>query len=125
MTEETAVDEPRAQRVFIAIPAIADIAPEVVENLCSMFFSMGRRTPGYDFFLKIVPRKEQYRARNNLVNMAMGVSADWILFLDDDMVVPDDLFARLVAHDKDVCGALYFQRGGQYFPVMMKRTEAK
>ncbi|KKL64567.1 hypothetical protein LCGC14_2163720, partial [marine sediment metagenome] len=85
----------------------------------------GRRTPGYDFFLKIVPRKEQYRARNNLVNMAMGVNADWILFLDDDMVVPDDLFARLVAHDKDVCGALYFQRGGQYFPVMMKRTEAK
>ena len=119
------VEESKNKRVFVAIPAIADIAPEVVENLCAMFFSMGRRSGGYDFYLKIVGRKEQYRARNNLVNMALGVSADWILFLDDDMVVPNDLFDRLSAHDKDVCGALYFQRGGQYYPVIMQRVEGK
>jgi len=112
----------RNERVFVGIPAIAGLEPEVVENLCSMFFHAGRRCPNTDFYLKIVAKKEQYRARNNIVNMAMGVDADWILFLDDDMVVPNDLYERLRAHDKDITGVLYWQRGGAYHPVILKRT---
>jgi 2-polyprenyl-3-methyl-5-hydroxy-6-metoxy-1,4-benzoquinol methylase len=42
--------------------------------------------------------------------------------LDDDMLVPPDLLARLLAHDKDVIGALYWQRGGAFHPVLMHAT---
>jgi 2-polyprenyl-3-methyl-5-hydroxy-6-metoxy-1,4-benzoquinol methylase len=94
-------------------------------------FHCGRRLPQFDFFLGIKTKSEQFRARNAIVDEAMKMGADWLLMLDDDMVInpcvtsgPADAYGfieRLIAHDKDICGVLYYQRTGTCSPVLMAK----
>jgi 2-polyprenyl-3-methyl-5-hydroxy-6-metoxy-1,4-benzoquinol methylase len=109
------------QKLLIGVPAYNGIVPEAMGSFLSMIYRCGRDMPDVDLAVKIVLKLQQFRARNQLVDAAIGAGFDWILMLDDDMVVPPDLVQRLLAHDKDVCGALYFQRGGSFHPVIMHR----
>ena len=108
---------------MIGVPGFDGVQAECQENFFGFAFRCGRDLPEYDFLLKIIVKKEQFRARNNLVNMAIANSCDYLLMLDDDMLVPTDLLQRLLTHDKDVTGALYWQRGGAYHPVLIHLDE--
>ncbi len=117
--------EVRKAKVLIGVPGFAGMIPECQENFFQMAYRMGRDCPEFDFYLRIVIKREQFRARNTLVDLAIVNGCDYLLMLDDDMTVPADLFKRLVAHNKDVIGALYYQRGGAYHPVIMRQYSRK
>ena len=51
-----------------------------------------------------------HEARNKLVRVALESRADYVFFMDDDLVFPADALERLVAHDKDIIGPVYCQR---------------
>lgn len=53
-------------------------------------------------------------ARNNGVDHAREAGADYLLFLDSDMVFPNTTVHRLLLHRKDVVGALYTKRVPPY-----------
>ncbi len=116
--------------IVVGIPCYGDVAPEILEDYMRFAFHLGRRMPEYDFHLGIRTKSEQFRARNAIVDAAQKVNADWLLMLDDDMVINTlvtsgpteayDFLRKMIAHDKDVCGALYFQRVGNCMPVLMK-----
>jgi GT2 family glycosyltransferase len=50
------------------------------------------------------------QARNNGVELARGFGADYILFLDSDMLFPSTALFRLLLHRKDIVGATYTKR---------------
>ena len=50
------------------------------------------------------------QARNNAVEMAQEFGADFIFFLDSDMVFPRDTLAQLLAHGREIVGATYVKR---------------
>lgn len=50
-------------------------------------------------------------ARNQCVEAAQAVKADWLLMIDADMRFPYDTLVRLMAHEKDVVGGVYVRRG--------------
>ena len=50
------------------------------------------------------------QARNNGVDMARGFGADYLLFLDSDMVFPRETLVRLLGHRRDIVGATYVKR---------------
>lgn len=109
--------------ILIGVPGWAGIQPEVQQAFMRMIFRCGRDMPGYEFAVEIIVKREQFRSRNQLVDAAIGAGAEWLLMLDDDMSVPPDLVSRLIEHDKDVIGALYWQRGGAYHPVVMRKID--
>ena len=115
------IDPTDKPKVLIGVAGFHGVVPRAQENFFELAFHCGRRCPDYDFLLKIVIKREQFRARNSLVDLAIMNGCEYLLMLDDDMIVPPNLFERMAAHDKDVLGALYFQRGGAYHPVLMKR----
>lgn len=47
--------------------------------------------------------------RNGSVQYALntGIPFDWLLWIDGDMIFPDDALLRLMEHDKDIVGANY------------------
>jgi hypothetical protein len=49
-------------------------------------------------------------ARNNGVRKAQEIGADYILFLDSDMIFPRTTLHRLLLHRKDIAGATYSKR---------------
>ena len=57
-------------------------------------------------------------ARNKLVTGSLR--ADYLLFIDSDMVLPIDLIDRLLAHKKDVVGALAYSRGYPHDPITLR-----
>lgn len=117
--------ERRLPRVLIGVAGFHGVIPECQENFFQLAYRLGRDHPEFDFFLKIIIKREQFRARNNLVDLAIVNDCDYLLMLDDDMVVPPNLFRKLIQHDKEVIGALYYQRGGAYHPVIMRQINKK
>ena len=123
------MDEVKPLRIFIGVPCYGTVAPDVLEDFARFLYNCGRRTP-HDYFLGIRTKSEQFRARNALVDGAMEVNADYLLMLDDDMIIdiaksngPKEagynFIQRLIDHDKDIVGALYYQRTGECKPVLM------
>jgi hypothetical protein len=53
-------------------------------------------------------------ARNDLVQRAMEMNGDYILFIDSDLTFPVDAAARLMNHNKDIVGATYNKRVPPY-----------
>lgn len=123
--------------ICIGIVAYAGLEGQVAEDYMRLMFHLGRRCPDYDFQLAIKFKSEQFRARNAIVRVALQMSADYIWMLDDDHIfdIDDtrnsstayDLPVKLVKHLEErpeigVVGALYYQRGGDYYPVIMHET---
>ena len=125
------------QKVCIGIPCYSVVASETLEDYMRFAYHLGRRYQEYDFFLRIKSKSEQFRARNAIVESAITIGADWLLMLDDDHVICTDddpgnpqtgaeaydFLRKLMDHDVDIVGPVYYQRGGSAQPVVMDENE--
>lgn len=121
--------------IVVGAPVFGMVGPEVLEDWMRWMYYCGRRLPQYDFELGIVPKKEQFRARNLIIDEARKIQADYVLMIDDDMIVNPwqttgvseayGFIDTLVKHGKDVCGILYYQRMGGCHPVLMKGNDGE
>jgi len=66
------------------------------------------------------PKVKTVVARNSLTDMAVQFGADYILFLDDDVIVPRDIVSMLLEDNKDVVGGLCFRSGTPIEPLAFK-----
>ena len=115
-------------KIFIGIPAYGDIDPEVVQSFMRWLYRLGRDYPDCQFFMGIKSKSEQARARNYIVNSALSINCDYILMIDDDMIIEDDqtdFLRKLLNHNVPAVGVLYWQRGGEFRPVMLHEKEVK
>lgn len=122
------------ERIFIGIPCYENVSNQVLEDYMRFAYHIGRRMPDYEFFLGIKSKTEQFRARNALVEAAIGVGAKWLFMLDDDHIIdidgvtgePEggagcyDFLRILLEHDVDIVGPIYYNRGGECNPVVMR-----
>lgn len=121
-------------RIGVGIPVFQNYAPEVAHDYMRMWYNFGRRMPEHEFFLIPKTKSEQFRARNAIVTTALQFGCDYLLFLDDDHIfdwkeTPNaeayNFLGKLIAHDKDIVGCLYYHRTGKYRPVLMKQGKGK
>ena len=125
-------------RITIGIPCYQNVSFETLGDYMRFAFHLGRRYQEYEFFLAIKGKSEQFRARNAIVKQALQTDSDYILMLDDDHVLdiqnsdgPSEGYEFLrtlldnfeKTPDMGICGALYSQRGGDYYPVVMTETK--
>lgn len=54
------------------------------------------------------------RSRNLCVKKALEMNADYLMFIDSDLVFPANAMKRLLAHNKDIVGATYNMRMEPY-----------
>lgn len=128
-------DTAHFNRVMIGIPCFGSSPAETLEDYMRFAYHLGRRVREYDFFLSVIPKQEQFRARNAIVQAAAQITAKYLLMLDDDQVINPEqtiwptenynCIKRMIEQiEKDptigIVGALYYQRGGSYHPVAMK-----
>ena len=87
------------KKVLIGIPSGSGLIPAyVVDGL----YKMVRPIPTS---LLIIERQGVEAARNYIIEMAIRMQVDYLLFLDDDGVVPVYTLACLLESDKDIVGA--------------------
>lgn len=61
------------------------------------------------------------KCRNKIVQHAQEWGATHLLFLDDDMRLPENSIEVLLNHDKDIVGLLAFKRKEPFLPVIYKQ----
>lgn len=130
------VNVPIKPIITIGIPCYDGVSAETLSDYMRFAYYLGRRYTEYDFYLAIKSKSEQFRARNNIVEAALQVGSKYLLMIDDDHVIDieDSLavstnyeFLRtLITHMENrpkagVIGAMYYHRGGECRPVIMKK----
>lgn len=59
--------------------------------------------------------------RNGLVRLALSQGAEWVLFVDDDHILPQNALERLMAHRVPVVGALFVTKKPPHIPTAKYR----
>lgn len=60
--------------------------------------------------------------RENLINQAIDVGAEWTLWLDSDMMFPETILMRLLAHNEPIVGCNYMKRSHPFKTVAYTDT---
>jgi Glycosyl transferase family 2 len=100
----------KSLNVFVCIPSGSHWLADFGKSLALMFSYYSHvKVPGYgQQKLSLVTMESSMlgQARETLVKRALKEKADYVLFLDSDMVFPHDTIHRLLKHAKEfICGA--------------------
>ena len=77
----------------------------------------------YEFYWSTIGRVLTPLARERLTEMALKTGMAYMLMIDDDMVIPMDMFERLIRHNVDVVAPLAFMRMSPHSPVIYRVIE--
>jgi len=107
-------------KVFIAVPSM-DIVPALFCQSLALLQRAGDTMIGFEVGSLV------YNARNNLARQAIKAEADWVLWLDSDMVFSPDFLQRMLKacteNGIDFLTALCFRRKPPYTPTLFDRLE--
>ena len=105
-------------KVFIAVPSMEQVPALFAQSLALLQREEGTML-GWEVGSLV------YNARNNLARQAIKAEADWVLWLDSDMVFGPDLLQRMLKvcteNDIDFLTALCFRRKPPYTPCLFDR----
>lgn len=105
-------------KILIGIPCVDDIPFLNVASLTN--FVINTKHDVIPFFCN---GSLVYDSRNCIVNQALDNNADYVMFIDDDIVFKYDDIDKLIAHSKDIVSGLYFgRREGRNEPIAYKRV---
>src|SRR5689334_5859802 len=98
--------------VAICVPSGDMVHADFAANLAALCLDPGARAGVINSKGSIVAI-----VRNQCVAASQLIKATHILFLDSDMTFPLDVLKRLLAHNKDIVGALYARRRAPFGPI--------
>lgn len=88
--------EQKPRKVQISICSSAGLSHSAAVSFFRMMMFSANRTP-HAYTLAYTPRMFIHSARKKCCEQAIETGADYIMFLDDDMVWPENMIQRLVA----------------------------
>lgn len=104
----------RKKQVLVAINTLTSIAQGPYMDHMRLYYHLGRRNPKYDFHQMVATRVSIDRFRNNAASIALKNNMDYLMFIDDDMRLPIDVFEQLVNARLDIAAAHTYIRGYPY-----------
>lgn len=108
-------------KMLIGINTLTAIDQPVYANHIQFFFRLGRHFPETDQFAIMTPRRFSIdRMRNMAAKLALEAEYDYILFIDDDVIIPIDCLKKLLAADKDIVAGHTIIRGYPFNSMIFK-----
>ena len=110
--------------ILIGVPSPAFHTPSFTHNLLDIISYTKRRYPGIEIDFDYQQGVRTDRNRNQILNRALergGV--DYILWLDSDMIFPNDIIEKYLESKKEVIGCLYFKRTEPHQPIGYVKSE--
>lgn len=107
-------------KILIAIPCMDQVATQFATSL-AMLRKVG------DCVIASKQGSLIYAARDDLAKMAIKMDADYVFWLDSDMVFEPDILERLLQDTEkgDIISGLYFRRAAPFSPVVFDQLELK
>ena len=105
--------------ILIAVPSMDDVPARFAQSL-SMLKKVGHCAIAFQIGSLV------YMSRNELAKKAIEIGAEYILWLDSDMVFDPDLLEKLMAdmsEDVSMVSGVYFRRTPPFTPVLYDKLE--
>lgn len=104
--------------ILIAVPSM-DSVPAVFAQSLAMLKKVGNCAVAFQVGSLV------YESRNDLAKYAVQSEADYVLWLDSDMMFEPELLEKMMAtleeHDLDILTGIYYRRRHPFSPVLMKK----
>ena len=107
-------------KILVGVNVLTSVSSEVYGNHCEFFFHLGRRLSEHEFMFYHPRRMSIDRMRNEAAKIALSYECDYLLFIDDDVLVDRKVLGSLIAADKDIVASLTFIRGFPFQPMIFK-----
>lgn len=92
-------------KILIAVPTFENIYPDTFKSIYDL------DTDGHDSIFEFVRGYDCATARNKIAQKAIDMDAEYVLTIDNDVVVPKDALKNLISHGEKVCLGYYAHRG--------------
>ena len=110
-------------KIFIAIPTMESVPVQFLGSMLQL------KRQDVEVQFGIETGSLVYNARNSLARQAVKSEADWVLWLDSDMVFDPDLLDKMltvcIENDIDFLTALCFRRKPPYTPCLFERLDVR
>lgn len=93
-------------KIVVGIPCMGSIHAETVGSLLQLQISY----KDIDFRPLIIANSLVYDARNQIINYALKEDADYLLFIDSDIIFPYDALSKLLNQNKAMITGIYWSR---------------
>ena len=91
-------------RILIAVPTFESIYPDTFKSI------YGLDSCGHELFFDFIRGYDVATARNKIAQRAIDEEADYVLMVDNDVVIPEDALEILTENLTDVCLGYYAHR---------------
>lgn len=92
-------------KIMIAVPTFETIYPDTYKSIYEL------DPDGNELSFEFVRGYDCATARNNIAQLALDKGVDYVLMVDNDVVLPKDALKLLLEDPKDVCLGYYAHRG--------------
>lgn len=107
-------------KILVGVNTLTTLDTEVVGSLCNFWYRLGKMHPDKEFIMYHPRRTSIDRMRNNAAIIALDKECDYLMFIDDDIIMDRDVLDCLLKPDKDITAALTFIRGYPFNPMSFK-----
>lgn len=109
-------------KILVGTNVLTSVDTLVYGNHIELFYHIARRT-GHEI-IHFAPRRTSIdRMRNMAASMALDYGCDYLMFIDDDILVNKRTLESLIEADKDIVMAITFVRSYPYNPMFFKWRE--
>lgn len=92
-------------KILVGIPSLGTTR---VETMTSLYYMLSNTKAQFIIYTPI--SCYLHESRNDVFRQAIKLDAEYILFIDSDMVFPEDALTKLISRDKDIIGVNYNYR---------------
>lgn len=110
----------RHLKIAVAINSLVTTTHPAYSNHIQFFFRLGRSYPNVDICLINPSRMSIDRMRNMAAEVCLDQELDYLLFIDDDVLLPIDGLAKLLALDADIAAGDVLIRGYPFDHMLFK-----
>src|ERR1035437_9862470 len=110
------------QKIVIGINSLIATTQPAYANHIQLFYRLGRSYPKIDFCLVNPPRMSIDRMRNLTATTALDIEASHLLFIDDDVLIPQpfDFLNKLLACKAPIAAGDVIVRGWPFMHMLFK-----
>lgn len=110
-------------KVLVLVNTLTSVNSNVYANHIAFWGQLKKDYPDDDFLLYTPERSSIDRARNVAAKYAMNLGCDYLLFIDDDVLVHPSGFKKLFEAQQDIIAGLVIIRGYPFNVMAFKETE--
>lgn len=101
--------------VVVGIPSFGMVSTYFAQSRQGMAFPLVSSSID-----KYVLDKPIAEARNEIVQFALDQGANYIFWLDDDVIAPGDSFLKLLRHNRDIINGVYWSKSNPPMPLLFR-----